>query len=142
MRFIKPSAATCDSPAVGREIELKLGLSAAAAAKLRRLPMIHERAIEASETSCLETIYVDTPSLDLFHAGVFLRVRRMGDRFVQALKTRGAVLSGIEDRRETEVDLPDATIRPDLIVDPPARLVTPVTFRCRLPRRGRNRPKV
>jgi len=122
MTFTKPSAAMCDASADGREVELKLGLSAAAAAKLRRLPLIRERAAGPPETARLETIYFDTPTLDLFHAGVFLRVRRKGDRFVQALKTRGTVLSGIEDRRETEIDLPDDKVRPDLVVDPPTVL--------------------
>ena len=122
MKPVESPASNAVPSADDREIELKLGLSAAAAEKLRRLPLLRERAINPPETSRLETIYVDTPSLALFRAGVFLRVRRKGDRYVQALKTRGSVLSGIEARRETEIDLPDATVRPDMVVDPPSIL--------------------
>lgn len=122
MKPVEPPASNAEPSADDREIELKLGLSAAAAEKLRRLPLLRERAITPPEASRLETIYVDTPSLALFGAGVFLRVRRKGDRYVQALKTRGSVLSGIEARRESEIDLPDATVRPDLVSDPPTIL--------------------
>jgi inorganic triphosphatase YgiF len=104
------------------EIELKLGLGARAAKALFTHPLILESAPAGPEQHRLDTTYYDTPDLDLFHGGHFLRVRRDSDRFVQALKSRGAGLAGLEFRRESECRLDDEKPRPDLIVDPPACL--------------------
>ncbi len=123
MTFPESSAETSDAADEGREVELKLGLSEDAAGKLGELPVVRERMTGPPETTRLETVYFDTPKLDLFRAGVFLRVRRKGDRCIQALKTRGTVMSGIEDRRETEIALPSAQVRPDLVTDPPKVLL-------------------
>lgn len=119
MTSLESSSVAHDTTDEGREVELKLGLRKSAAKKFGALSVVRDRMEGPPEVTRLETVYYDTPALDLFHAGVFLRVRRKGDRFVQALKTRGETISGIEDRRETEIELDGRNVRPDLVVDPP-----------------------
>lgn len=60
----------------------------------------------------LTSLYFDTPHLTLLQAGVALRVRRVGRRWVQTLKGGGAVQGGLHVRDEQE--WPVARALPDL----------------------------
>jgi inorganic triphosphatase YgiF len=108
-------------PGTPREIELKLLVSEADVPRLRRHPRLHELGRSRPVTRTLESVYWDTPELDLHHAGVALRVRRAGGRFIQTLKTRGEARAGLFDRGEWEAPVGDA--HPDLeaVSDPGIR---------------------
>jgi inorganic triphosphatase YgiF len=90
------------------EIELKLWLrreDAEAFASLARL----KRARPHQEQ--LRTIYFDTPDFKLARKGVALRVRRVGQRWLQTLKTEGERSGGLSKRLELET--PVGTPAPD-----------------------------
>ncbi len=70
-----------------REIELKLECEPSDLAVLQDHPLLRE-ASERGEAD-LVSAYYDTPERDLRKAGLGLRVRRIGERFVQTLKAEG-----------------------------------------------------
>ncbi|MCA1926713.1 MAG: inorganic triphosphatase, partial [Thiobacillus sp.] len=111
-----------------REIELKLALPPGeAAAFLAR--MARRRTQPVCQT--LHTRYFDTPDFDLSRAGVALRVRRAGRRWVQTLKTEGERLGGLSQR--TEYEMPVARGEPDWSRFPDEALAhVPASLRARL----------
>jgi triphosphatase len=91
------------------EVELKLELPPAAVPQLRKLPLI--RSIEASAKRFKQvSVYFDTDEQKLRRQGLTLRVRRIGDRYIQTVKaTRNA---NILVRSEWESEIADG--QPDL----------------------------
>lgn len=93
------------------EVELKLAGPPDALLAIERLPWLLLRA-EKRTTRRLVSTYFDTPDLRLHERGLALRIRRVGRRRIQTLKTardRHAVVAG---RGEWEVDV--GTDTPDL----------------------------
>lgn len=91
------------------EIELKLAVARAdVAALLRRLARYGEPA-----TSRVESMYFDTPDRALAAAGCALRLRRVGDRWLQTLKC-GAATTALARRGEWEVAARVVAGRPHL----------------------------
>lgn len=70
------------------ETELKFTLDAAEAARLRRHPDLTALRAAPRRTERLVSIYVDTEGHALERAGVALRLRRIGRRWVQTVKSR------------------------------------------------------
>src|SRR6516225_11225494 len=67
------------------EVELKLELPAAALPQFGKLPLI--RALEASaKRSSQVSVYFDSDRQKLRRHGLTLRVRRIGDRYIQTIK--------------------------------------------------------
>lgn len=104
---------------MAREIELKLELPAAAADKVMRLPWLWEQAVGEIKPTTMVAKYYDTPNHDLRKSGISLRVRRIGKKHVQTVKSsllRGAKpLARDEWERETaseEPQLSDVTGTP------------------------------
>ncbi|HSD62075.1 MAG TPA: CYTH and CHAD domain-containing protein, partial [Burkholderiales bacterium] len=91
---------------MAQEVELKLRLPPEALAKLRRtaLPGAVPGARGVSEQ--LHSIYFDTPELTLRRAGLALRLRRVGRRWVQTLKGGGGAEAGLHRRAEWEGAVP------------------------------------
>ncbi len=90
------------------EIELKLALPPQqAAAFLKRMA----RRRSAPVQQALITRYFDTPDFALSAQGVALRVRRVGRRWLQTLKTEGERRGGLSQRAEFE--MPVARSMPD-----------------------------
>jgi inorganic triphosphatase YgiF len=87
-----------DAPA-SREIELKLEIEPQAATTLLDHPLLRN-ALGAPAQN--DSIYYDTRKGMLRTAGISLRVRRIGDRFVQTLKSGARAAGGLFDRREWE----------------------------------------
>jgi inorganic triphosphatase YgiF len=91
--------------AAPREIELKLEFNPADAGRIKRhLHLDSEKTRHASEK--LVSIYFDTPDRELERAGLSLRVRRIGKRYVQTIKTAAGRAAGLFDRAEWEHDVP------------------------------------
>lgn len=80
------------------EVELKFQVPAAQRAALRRAV-----ATAAVQRTRLQAVYVDTHDQRLAHAGLALRLRKEGQRWVQTLKGRG---DGLLQRLEHEVAVP------------------------------------
>lgn len=99
----------------GDEVELKLELDACDVEALLGAPVL--AGVEATEREQVST-YFDTPDGSLRAAGLSLRVRRMGDHYVQTLKADG-VGAGLFARPEWEREVPDE--RPDLDDGTPLR---------------------
>ncbi len=107
------------------ETELKLSIVPKNANKLMRHPLL-QSAIHTTSQHLYNT-YFDTLEHDLLAHGVGLRVRRIGDRRLQTLKTAGSRLGGLHQRQEWEMpiasDVPDFSqlprdILPDWCNDP------------------------
>lgn len=85
------------------ETELKLRLTPAHLAKLKRHALLKEHQLTRVETKRLYNVYFDTPALDLHHARMALRLRRKGRQWLQTLKGGGAIKGGLHQRNEWEV---------------------------------------
>lgn len=87
---------------MAHEVELKLRIQPADAARLRRHPAIRSAVIGKPITRKLISIYYDTPQLALLDAGISLRVRRMAGIWSQTVKGSGRSLAGLHQRMEWE----------------------------------------
>lgn len=100
------------------ETELKFQVPAARSAALQRA--VHT----ATATSLrLQAVYVDTDDQRLAKAGLALRLRKEGRRWVQTLKGRADAEGshGLMDRLEHEVGVPAAAVDPHHPMPDPAR---------------------
>jgi triphosphatase len=95
-----------------REIELKLELPAREVARLKRRLRGDPRLVEPPRSQRVDSTYFDTARGDLRDAGVSLRVRRAGKRFIQTIKQADGAAAGAFDRAEWERDI--AGLKPDL----------------------------
>ena len=94
---------------VSKEIELKLEVPSGSATRLGKVPRL--RALKTPAKSATEiSVYFDTESRKLHKKGLMLRVRRVGDRYLQTIKSAGN--SGSFERDEWEREIEGAT--PDL----------------------------
>ncbi|MBN8411740.1 inorganic triphosphatase [Halomonas litopenaei] len=84
---------------MSHEIELKLALGQHGPDALRRHPRL---AGADSQRKTLINTYFDTPEDDLKKARVALRLRKIGDQWLQTLKTSGQGSSGLSTRGEWE----------------------------------------
>src|SRR3954454_13138898 len=92
-----------------KEIEIKLELSPATLPRLKRIPLL--RAPKgATRRSAEVSVYFDTDKHKLRKKGLMLRVRRIGNRYIQTIKATGK--SGLCERDEWESGI--ASAEPDL----------------------------
>lgn len=106
------------------EVELKLALPPQQVEAFLKL-MARRR---APEKLALLTRYFDTPDFALSAQGVALRVRRVGRRWVQTLKTEGERIGGLS--RRVEYEMPIRRGEPDWDAFPPdARVWVPEALR-------------
>ncbi len=94
---------------LSEEIELKLVVAPGSAAAIKAVPRLADSLGTVRQQS---SHYFDTPEQDLRKAGLSLRVRRTGDRFVQTIKAESAAATGLFARAEWERDV--ASDRPEL----------------------------
>ena len=85
------------------ETELKLRITPAHLAKLKRHALLKTHQLARPVTRRLYNIYFDTPELDLHQAAMALRLRRSGKQWLQTLKGGGAIHAGLHQRNEWEV---------------------------------------
>jgi triphosphatase len=98
--------------AEGREVELKLEIGAADAARLLRHPRLRELAAGRPRSRRLWNVYFDTDELGLWRNGLVLRVRAAGRRRIAGVKTHGEVRGGLVAREEVERPLPGPAADP------------------------------
>lgn len=84
------------------ETELKLKLAASDVARMREHPLLADLATAEPREHDLTDTYFDTPSLDLWRAGLTLRVRRDGEAWIQTVKTAGGGSPVLHERGEWE----------------------------------------
>ncbi|MBI1283521.1 MAG: CHAD domain-containing protein [Thiobacillus sp.] len=82
------------------EVELKLALPRQQATAFLRL-MARRRSVPVRHA--MRTLYFDTPDFALSALGVALRVRRIGRRWLQTIKTEGERHGGLSQRAEFEM---------------------------------------
>jgi inorganic triphosphatase YgiF len=92
-----------------KELELKLELPPATVPALNKLPLFRARKI-APQQKTEVSVYFDTDKHKLRKKGLILRVRRVGNRYVQTIKASGN--SGSFERDEWEAEI--SGNRPDL----------------------------
>jgi inorganic triphosphatase YgiF len=94
------------------EIELKLLIDPADILKLRRMPALKTWSTARPVSRKLVTTYYDMPDQALWHAGIALRVRRLGRGWIQTIKGGSALRAGLHQRMEWESPVVRST--PDL----------------------------
>ena len=93
---------------MGVETELKLIVAPEALARVPRLDAVRSRKQGRARTLRLVTRYFDTPDLALHSAGMVLRLRYTGSGWLQAVKSGGISVGGLQSRGEWEVAVPGA----------------------------------
>jgi triphosphatase len=91
---------------IQKEVEVKLELPPASLRALKKVPLFKTPSKQTREVS----VYFDTDKHKLRKNGLMLRVRRVGNRYVQTIKATGN--SGPFERDEWEAELPGQ--EPDL----------------------------
>lgn len=105
------------------EIELKLSLDPAAAAALRRHPLLAYYRQNRPWSRRVENHYFDTPALDLQRRGIEVRLRREGSRILQTLKVLqfpgsvGRAAGGLHRLEEWEVPLATPALDVRTLID-------------------------
>jgi inorganic triphosphatase YgiF len=103
---------------MAQELEIKLSVAQSyldrAVAWLSDQPNTYE-----SDTLQLGNTYYDTPGGDLNRQKTALRIRRMGDKYIQTLKTRGEFVDGAHRRQEWEWPLIGTKLKMGLLADTP-----------------------
>lgn len=129
------------------EVEIKLRATPAVLAAVRNHPAVHALRDGSARTQTLVSRYYDTPECDLRSAGVALRIRRSGQRWVQTAKGSGDASGGLHRRLEFEWPLAAPRVNRGLLAltpwkkalaDSDARLITVFTTsvrRCTQPLR-------
>jgi inorganic triphosphatase YgiF len=88
-----------------REIEMKLALDPGAIADILDHPIVAGARKAPSQGGVLHATYFDTREQDLRGAGLSLRIRRHGERWIQTLKADGGAHGLVLDRDEWETPL-------------------------------------
>jgi len=103
------------------EIELKLKIDPADVNLLLQQPVL----IAAGEPHrrLLVSRYFDTPALELMARHAALRVRRIGQQWIQTVKIGGTAVNGLHTRPEWEIPVPDDQPHPELFTEPAVRAV-------------------
>ena len=97
---------------MGQETELKLQLAPSDLQRLKRHPLVQRLKRGRPQTKQLKSVYFDAEDFRLRSAGVVLRVRHVGRRRIQTVKTMGACIGGAWARDEWEWEI--AGDEPDL----------------------------
>lgn len=87
------------------EIELKLHLDAERQVALRRHPLLRQLKLGRSQTRIQKSVYFDTSDFRLRDCLAMLRVRHVGRRRIQTVKTAGTSSGGVSQRGEWEWEI-------------------------------------
>jgi len=115
------------------ETELKLLLAPQDLRRLRRDPRIKTLQQGRASTRRIRSVYYDTPERALLRAGLVLRLRADGGRWLQTLKTEGQAAAGLHVREEWEWPLPGEALDFGLLATTPeAKLFRAPRLRAKL----------
>ncbi len=89
------------------EIELKLALQPGQSKKIGRHPWLHNI---RPTLRTLHSIYFDTPGFDLMHRQIALRLRRVGEQWIQTLKAETQSVGALTSRPEWETIVQDGNL--------------------------------
>ena len=106
---------------MAEEIELKLTAPADVLAAVRAHPAVIAAARGRMRTQQLVSTYFDTPERDLANAGIALRLRRAGTRWLQTVKGEGDAAAGLHRRAEFEWRLAAPKLDPAKLARTPWR---------------------
>ncbi len=84
------------------EVELKLLVDPRDTTRLLRHPMLRASTRQKLPTQRLLSVYYDTPDLQLHKNKIAVRLRKVGKRWIQTVKTEGRVVNGLHERPEWE----------------------------------------
>ncbi|MGH8010236.1 MAG: CYTH domain-containing protein, partial [Candidatus Binatia bacterium] len=102
---------------MNNEVELKLLIAPADVWRLWRLPLLKDCTRRILRVQRLISIYYDTPTFDLYQHRVAVRLRRVGRRWIQTVKTEGNVTAGLHDRPEWESETQENTLNFQALAD-------------------------
>ena len=87
---------------MSNEIELKLQISELDIWRLLRLPLLNAVTLKKLPSRRLVNTYYDTADHRLRDLGIAVRLRQIGDKWLQTIKTEGRVIAGLHERPEWE----------------------------------------
>jgi len=99
------------------EIELKFVVDEDTARKLWQRGEAARLLSGRPRTMKLTSTYLDTPDRALWKAGIALRLRREGRRWIQTVKARGEIHGGLMQTAELEAPAPGGRVRLEAIDD-------------------------
>lgn len=109
-----PSSSAPDTPptdrSAPREVELKLFVPPSSVARIWSHPSIETHAIGPMQVARIDNRYFDTPEQALAAAGMALRLRRIGRRWVQTLKAAHEGEGALSARSEWEMPVAGAAL--------------------------------
>jgi triphosphatase len=105
------------------EIELKLAVASSDVAAFRQTPILREKALGPPVRRKVFNIYLDTPDLALKNHAMALRLRRIGGKWFQTLKTAGEMTGGLQQRGEWEFPCRGPQLDLALFRDTPLALI-------------------
>jgi len=100
------------------ETELKLRIDPRDIPHLWRHPLLAAHTRRKWPTQKLLSIYYDTPELTLHENKIAVRLRRVGKRWIQTVKTEGQVSAGLHERPEWEYETAENTLNFQPLPDP------------------------
>ncbi|MGE0679963.1 MAG: CHAD domain-containing protein [Candidatus Binatia bacterium] len=100
------------------EIELKLLIDPQDISRLWRHPLLVAHTRQKLPVQKLLSIYYDTPELTLHENKIAVRLRRVGRRWIQTVKTEGSVVAGLHERPEWEQETAENTLMLQALPDP------------------------
>ena len=106
---------------MSNEVELKLLIAPDDIERFLHHPVFETVARREVPPQQLLSVYYDTPDLELKERRIALRLRRIGDRWIQTVKTEGKVAAGLHERPEWECETAENTLDFDAIPDPGVR---------------------
>ncbi len=106
---------------MSNETELKLLIDPAHIRLLWRHPLLKAHTRQKLRAQPLLSVYYDTPERHLHKSRAALRLRQVGQRWIQTLKTAGNVTAGLHHRPEWEQLTQPDTLRLDDLQDPGLR---------------------
>jgi inorganic triphosphatase YgiF len=106
---------------MNNETELKLLIAPADIPRFLRHPLVKALTRQKLPPQRLLSIYYDTRDFTLYQQRIALRLRQVGRRWIQTVKTEGSVAAGLHERPEWECDTTKDTFAFDAIPDPAVR---------------------
>lgn len=92
------------------EVELKLLIASRDIPRFWRHPLLAAHTQRKLPVQKLLSVYYDTPELTLHKNKVAVRLRRVGKRWIQTVKTEGSVAAGLHQRPEWEHETTEHTL--------------------------------